>query len=63
MIITYKEAIKQALAEKMREDENVFLLGEDIGVYGGAFGVTMGLLDEFGPERVMDAPMSEAAFT
>lgn len=63
MVITYKEAIKQALAEKMREDERVFLLGEDIGVYGGAFGVTMGLLEEFGEDRVMDAPMSEAAFT
>ncbi|MEM3573787.1 MAG: alpha-ketoacid dehydrogenase subunit beta [Nitrososphaeria archaeon] len=62
MIITYKEAIKQALYEKLKEDENVFLLGEDIGIYGGAFGVTMGLINEFGPERIMDAPMSEAGF-
>jgi len=62
-VITYKEAIKQALAEKMREDKRVFLIGEDIGVYGGAFGVTMGMIDEFGPERIIETPMSEAAFT
>ncbi len=62
-IITYKEAIRAAMSEKMREDENVFLMGEDIGVYGGAFGVSMGMLKEFGPERIIETPMSEASFT
>lgn len=63
MIVTYKDAIKQAMIEKMREDPRVFIIGEDIGVYGGAFGVTMGMLEEFGPNRVIDTPMSEASFT
>jgi pyruvate dehydrogenase E1 component beta subunit len=62
-IITYKDAIRQAMVEKMREDKRVFIMGEDIGVYGGAFGVTMGMLEEFGPERIVETPMSEAAFT
>ena len=61
--ITYKEAIREAMIEKMREDEKVFLMGEDIGVYGGAFGVSMGMLKEFGPWRILETPMSEAAFT
>ncbi len=61
--ITYKEAIREAMSEKMREDERVFLLGEDVGVYGGAFGVSMGMLEEFGPERIIDAPMCETSFT
>lgn len=59
--ITYLEAVREALLQEMRRDPEVFLLGEDIGVYGGAFGVTRGLLDEFGPERVRDTPISEAA--
>jgi pyruvate/2-oxoglutarate/acetoin dehydrogenase E1 component len=58
--ITYAEAIREALRQEMQRDPNVFLLGEDIGIYGGAFGVTQGLLDEFGPERVRDTPISEA---
>jgi pyruvate/2-oxoglutarate/acetoin dehydrogenase E1 component len=62
-IITYKEAIRQAMIEKMREDDKVFLMGEDIGVYGGAFGVSMGMLEEFGPKRILETPMSEASFT
>lgn len=62
-IITYKDAIRQAMVEKMREDKRVFIMGEDIGVYGGAFGVTMGMLEEFGPERIVETPMSEAGFT
>lgn len=61
--ITYKEALREAIIEKMREDENVFMMGEDIGVYGGAFGLSLGMLDEFGPERILDTPMSEASFT
>lgn len=57
--ITYAEAIREALRQEMRRDKRVFLLGEDIGVYGGAFGVTYGLLEEFGEERVRDTPISE----
>lgn len=59
--ITYVEAIREALRQEMRRDKNVFLIGEDLGIYGGAFGVTYGLLDEFGEERVRDTPISEAA--
>ncbi len=59
--ITYLEAVREALTQEMRRDPEVFLIGEDIGVYGGAFGVTRGLLEEFGPERVRDTPISEAA--
>jgi pyruvate/2-oxoglutarate/acetoin dehydrogenase E1 component len=58
--ITYLEAIRQALWQEMKRDERVFLLGEDIGRYGGAFGVTHGMLDEFGCERVRETPISEA---
>jgi pyruvate/2-oxoglutarate/acetoin dehydrogenase E1 component len=59
--VTYLEAIGQAMREEMRRDETVFLLGEDVGTYGGAFKVNVGLLEEFGPERVIDTPMAEAA--
>ncbi len=59
--VTYVDAIHQALREEMLRDERVFLIGEDIGVYGGAFKVTKGLLAEFGPNRVIDTPISEAA--
>lgn len=58
--ITYREAIREALAEEMRSDKSIFLLGEDIGVYGGVYSVTKGLLEEFGPRRVLDTPLSEA---
>lgn len=58
--ITYAQAIKEAMCEEMRKDDNVFLMGEDVGVYGGAFGVSAGMFDEFGPERVRDTPISEA---
>jgi pyruvate/2-oxoglutarate/acetoin dehydrogenase E1 component len=57
--ITYLEAVREALQQEMRRDERVFLLGEDLGIYGGAFGATMGMLEEFGPERVIDTPISE----
>jgi len=60
--ITYAQALNEALRECMNEDERVVLLGEDIGDYGGIFQVTAGLLDKFGPERVMDMPISEAGF-
>ncbi|MGB2910139.1 MAG: alpha-ketoacid dehydrogenase subunit beta [Anaerolineales bacterium] len=59
--ITYAEALRAALREEMIRDERVFLFGEDIGRYGGAFGVTFGLLDEFGEQRVKETPISEAA--
>ncbi len=58
---TYLEAIRQALWEEMKTDDSVFLLGEDIGAYGGAFKITEGFLEEFGEERVIDTPISEAA--
>jgi pyruvate dehydrogenase E1 component beta subunit len=58
--ISYAQAVREALQLAMRRDERVFMLGEDIGVYGGAFGVSDGLIDEFGPERVRDTPISEA---
>lgn len=60
---TYLEAIRDALRVKLREDEKVLLLGEDIGVYGGAFGVTATLLEEFGSARVRDTPISELGMT
>jgi len=58
--ITYAQAIKEAMSEEMRADENVFLMGEDVGLYGGAFGVSVGMFEEFGAERVRDTPISEA---
>jgi len=61
MEITYLEAIRQALWEEMDRDDQVFMLGQDIGVYGGAFKVTKGLFEKFGPERVIDTPLSESA--
>jgi acetoin:2,6-dichlorophenolindophenol oxidoreductase subunit beta len=59
--ITYLEAVREALCQEMRQDQEVFLLGEDVGTYGGAFGVSKGMLEEFGAERVRDTPISEAA--
>ena len=58
--ISYMEAVREAIRQAMEEDERVFVIGEDIGVYGGAFGVTAGLIDQFGPERIIDTPISEA---
>ncbi|MFN8499169.1 MAG: alpha-ketoacid dehydrogenase subunit beta [Anaerolineae bacterium] len=58
--ITYVEAVREALRQAMAADERVFLIGEDIGVYGGAFGATAGLMGDFGAERVIDTPISEA---
>ena len=57
--ITYLEAVREALRQEMQADERVFIIGEDVGVYGGAFGVTLGLMEEFGEERVIDTPISE----
>jgi pyruvate/2-oxoglutarate/acetoin dehydrogenase E1 component len=60
-VISYSQAIRDALREEMRRDERVFLLGEDIGTHGGAFGVTRGLIEEFSADRVIDTPISEEA--
>jgi pyruvate dehydrogenase E1 component beta subunit len=59
---TYREALKQGLREALQNDERVFLMGEDVGRYGGAFAVSKGFLEEFGEERIMDTPLSEAGF-
>jgi pyruvate/2-oxoglutarate/acetoin dehydrogenase E1 component len=59
--ITYLEAVREAMSQEMRQNDDVFILGEDIGVYGGAFGVTRGMIEEFGPERIRNTPISEAA--
>src|SRR5204863_7622765 len=58
---TYLEAITQAMSEEMARDDRVFLIGEDVGAYGGAFGTSKGLIDRFGAERVIDTPISEIA--
>ncbi len=58
--MTYAEAIREAMSEEMRRDENVMFMGEDVGLYGGAFGLSVGMLDEFGEKRVKDTPISEA---
>jgi len=60
---TYREALKEALREALARDERVFLMGEDVGHYGGCYAVSKGLIDEFGPERVLDTPLSENGFT
>ncbi len=59
---TYREAMRQAIREALQRDPRVFLMGEDVGRYGGCFAVSKGLLEEFGPERIRDTPLSEAAF-
>lgn len=61
--ITYREALNQALAEEMERDENVFLMGEEVGLYNGAYKVSKGLLDRFGELRVVDTPITELGFT
>jgi pyruvate dehydrogenase E1 component beta subunit len=60
--VTYREAVRLALCEAMRADSRVFLMGEDVGRYGGSFAVSHGMLDEFGPARIRDTPLSESAF-
>ena len=60
--MTYREAVKQAIREALADDPRVFLMGEDVGKYGGCFAVSKGLLDEFGEERIRDTPLSESAF-
>ncbi|MFT8200634.1 hypothetical protein ACMYTI_01790, partial [Streptococcus agalactiae] len=60
-VMALREAINVAMSEEMRKDEKVFLMGEDVGVYGGDFGTSVGMLEEFGAKRVRDTPISEAA--
>ena len=61
MNLTYRDALKQALTDAMRVDPDIFVIGEEVGRYGGAYGVTKGLIEEFGAERLMDTPISEPA--
>ncbi|GAA4644079.1 pyruvate dehydrogenase complex E1 component subunit beta [Pontixanthobacter gangjinensis] len=61
--VSYREAVRGAIRMAMQADERVFLMGEDVGHYGGCYAVSQGLLDEFGPERIRDTPLSESAFT
>lgn len=61
--ITYREAVREGLREALERDERVFLMGEDVGRYGGCYAVSQGLLEEFGPERIRDTPLCEATFT
>ena len=60
--LTYRDALNQALREEMQRDPNVFLMGEEVGVYQGAYKVSRGLLEEFGPQRVVDTPIAELGF-
>jgi pyruvate dehydrogenase E1 component beta subunit len=60
--LTYREAMREAIRDAMRRDDRVFLMGEDVGRYGGCFAVSLGLLEEFGTERIRDTPLSESAF-
>lgn len=60
-VMTYLDAVSAGLKEELLRDENVFILGEDVGIYGGAFRVTKGFLEEFGPQRILDTPISESA--
>ncbi len=61
--MTYREAVKQAIRDAMIRDERVFLMGEDVGAYGGCYAVSKGLMDEFGEDRIRDTPLSESGFT
>ena len=62
-MITYRDALRESLRDALKSDKKVFLMGEDIGAYGGAYAVSKGLLEEFGPDRIRDTPLSELGFT
>ena len=61
--IQFREALREAMNEEMRRDDQIFLMGEEVAEYNGAYKVSQGMLDEFGPERVIDTPISELGFT
>ena len=61
-VLTYRDALNQALREEMHRDDRVFLMGEEVAEYNGAYKVSRGLLDEFGPRRVVDTPIAELGF-
>ena len=61
--ITYLEAVREAMTQEMERDESVFMIGEDIGQYGGAFGASFGMLEQFGPDRILDTPITELGLT
>ena len=60
--LTYREAVREGMRDALRRDQRVFLMGEDVGRYGGGFGVSLGLLEEFGEDRIRDTPLSESGF-
>lgn len=62
-VITVRDSIRIAMSDEMRRDQNVFLMGEEVGEYNGAYKVSKGMHDEFGPDRVIDTPITEAGFT
>src|SRR5574344_2113667 len=62
-VMSVRDAIIMAMSEEMRRDENVFLMGEDVGIFGGDFGTSVGMLEEFGEERIRDTPISENAIS
>ena len=62
-VIEYREALREAMSEEMRKDNRVFLIGEEVAQYNGAYKVSKGMLDEFGPRRVIDTPISESGFS
>ena len=60
--VQFREALREAMVEEMRKDESVFLMGEEVAEYNGAYKVSQGMLDEFGPKRVIDTPIAELGF-
>ena len=61
--VQFREALREAMSEEMRVDERVFLMGEEVAEYNGAYKVSQGMLDEFGPKRIIDTPIAELGFT
>ena len=62
-VVQFREALNEAMTEEMRRDKNVFLMGEEVANYNGAYKVSKGMLDEFGPERIIDTPIAELGFS
>ena len=61
--IQFREALREAMSEEMRRDDKIFLMGEEVAEYNGAYKVSQGMLDEFGPDRIIDTPITELGFT